>query len=72
MKLACASETANLAFTSYDGKDLYISWEAQAGCPFSSPPDGDTKEPSKGGDDKPGSGEKEESVGSGLGYFFLL
>ncbi len=64
---------ANLNFTSYDGKDLYIQWEAPAGCPFNGPPDEGTKDPSKGGDDKSDPGEKEEeSVGSGLGYFFLL
>ena len=74
VKLLCESEMRNLNFTSYDGKDLFIQWEAPAGCLFASPPDDGTKEPSKGGDDKSGSdGEKEqESVGSGLGYFFLL
>ncbi|PIL29752.1 hypothetical protein GSI_08191 [Ganoderma sinense ZZ0214-1] len=74
VKLLCSSNMANLNFTSYDGKDLYIQWEAPAGCLFESPPDEGTKDPSKGGDDKSGSGgEKEqESVGSGLGYFFLL
>ncbi|KAI1795745.1 autophagy-related protein 27 [Ganoderma leucocontextum] len=73
VKLLCASEPANLNFTSYDGKDLYIQWDAPAGCPFNSPPDDGTKEPSEGDDDKSGPGDKEEeSVGSGLGYFFLL
>ena len=65
------SEKHPANFTSYDGKDLYFEWRDLAGCPFSGPPDGgDTPAPDKGDGEK---GEKgEESVGSGLGYFFLL
>ena len=55
-----------LSFTSYDGRDLFLDWRASVACPFGEAPNEDTPEPDKGGS------KEEESVGSGLGYFFLL
>ncbi|KAH9895092.1 autophagy-related protein 27 [Cubamyces lactineus] len=72
LKLLCSTETSNINFTSYDGKDLRLEWSAPAGCEFGSPSD-DEEKPDKGGEGDGGSGsDKEESVGSGLGYFFLI
>ncbi|KAI0762120.1 autophagy-related protein 27 [Trametes elegans] len=71
LKLLCATETSDINYTSYDGKDLRLEWSAPAGCPFSSPPDEGEKKPDEGGDSGSG-GEEEEAVGSGLGYFFLI
>ncbi|KAI0355747.1 hypothetical protein OH77DRAFT_1436816 [Trametes cingulata] len=72
LKLLCSPgpEPSGLNFTSYDGKDLRLEWSAAAGCPFGGPKE-DEEKPGEGGDSGSG-GDKEESVGSGLGYFFLL
>ncbi|TBU61600.1 autophagy-related protein 27 [Dichomitus squalens] len=73
LNLLCGSSVSDVNFVSYNGTDLYLDWEAPAGCLIKTPPGEDTKEPTDGGDDGSGSGEKkEEAVGSGLGYFFLL
>ncbi|KAI0665902.1 autophagy-related protein 27 [Trametes maxima] len=73
LKLLCSTETSNINFTSYDGKDLHLEWSAPAGCGFGGPPEGGEKPgdaPNEGGDGE--SGGKKESEGSGLGYFFLI
>ena len=72
MNLLCKASVSDVTFVSYNGTDLFLDWEAPAGCTFKTDPGEDTKEPSNGGDDGSGSGEKEKAVGSGLGYFFLL
>ncbi|CDO72491.1 hypothetical protein BN946_scf184980.g32 [Trametes cinnabarina] len=73
LELLCSTEISNINFTSYDGKDLNLEWSAPAGCGFSGPSDDDSEKPDKGDDGDSGSGgDKHESVGSGLGYFFLL
>ncbi|KAI9061762.1 hypothetical protein FKP32DRAFT_1575350 [Trametes sanguinea] len=72
LKLLCSTEISNINFTSYDGKDLHLEWSAPAGCGFSGPSD-DEEKPDKDQDGDSGTGgDKEESVGSGLGYFFLI
>ncbi|KAI8993858.1 autophagy-related protein 27 [Trametes punicea] len=72
LKLLCSTETSNIDFASYDGKDLHLEWSAPAGCGFSGPSE-DEEKPDDGGNGDKGSGsDKEESVGSGLGYFFLI
>ncbi|KAK7675985.1 hypothetical protein QCA50_021061 [Cerrena zonata] len=70
LKLLCSTETSDPKFISYDGKVANVEWSAPAGCDFVGPPgDGNPS----GGDEKGGNDEKEsESVGSGIGYFFLL
>ena len=74
LKLLCDPEgdASSVNFTSYDGKDLWLEWKAPAGCALGVPPNDDTKEPDGGGDSGSGDDKKEEAVGSGLGYFFLL
>ncbi|RPD54754.1 hypothetical protein L226DRAFT_534876 [Lentinus tigrinus ALCF2SS1-7] len=71
LELLCDTETSAVEFRSYDGKDLWLAWKAPAGCELGVPPDEDTKNPDEGGGDGSG-GDKEERVGSGIGYFFLL
>ncbi|KAF9450450.1 hypothetical protein P691DRAFT_810395 [Macrolepiota fuliginosa MF-IS2] len=59
--------TSDPKFVSYDGSLLNLEWSAPAGCPTqhdSEPPTDD-----KGGDND---GSKEENVGSGIGWFFLV
>ncbi|KAI0793182.1 autophagy-related protein 27 [Abortiporus biennis] len=64
----CSTDAHDPKFVSYDGKELRVDWSAPAGCEFSAGPPGND-EPSGG----ESGGEKEvESVGSGIGYFFLL
>ena len=71
LELLCDTETSGVEFRSYDGQDLWVGWKAPAGCELGVPPDEDTKKPDEGGGDSSG-GDKEEAVGSGIGYFFLL
>ncbi|KAG9221108.1 hypothetical protein CCMSSC00406_0005453 [Pleurotus cornucopiae] len=61
--------TGDPKFISYDGTRLEIEWSSSAGCPFSD----DKHEDNKGGDgdSEPDKGA-EESVGSGIGWFFLV
>ncbi|KAH9859115.1 autophagy-related protein 27 [Lenzites betulinus] len=72
LRLLCTpdSDPSPVNITSYDGKDMRLEWSTVAACPFGAPKDGEEK-PDEG--DKGGSGDqKEEAVGSGLGYFFLI
>lgn len=63
LNLFCATEAAQPEFKSYDGARAVVEWSAPAGCNFRSPPgEGDGKTPDK----------EVESVGSGIGWFFLL
>ncbi|KXN92439.1 Autophagy-related protein 27 [Leucoagaricus sp. SymC.cos] len=60
--------TSDPKFLSYDGSTLSLEWSAQDGCPKKH-----DSEPPK--DDKGNSGDgskEEESVGSGIGWFFLV
>lgn len=64
------SSTSGPKFLSYDDLMLNLEWTSPGGCPKttdSEPPKDD--EGNKGGND---SGSEEESVGSGLGWFFLV
>lgn len=63
-----SGEPGTPEFKSYDGKELLIQWNAPAGCSFGAsdpeqPPPGKAPDTDKG---------EESSVGSGLGWFFLL
>ncbi|KAJ3516832.1 hypothetical protein NLJ89_g869 [Agrocybe chaxingu] len=58
--------TSEPEITSYNGTTLNLEWYAPAGCPFQEGEGGD-KDEDKGGDEG-----KEESVGSGIGWFFLV
>lgn len=74
LKLLCDTNAEELMvdFVSYNGTDLWLETKTPAGCPLRGPPQDDDKKPEDGGGDKGTGGEKEEEVGSGLGYFFLL
>jgi hypothetical protein len=61
--LLCATEETQPELKSYDGARALVEWRAPSGCNFRS-------DPSSGGDDK--TPDKEEAVGSGMGWFFLL
>jgi autophagy-related protein 27 len=63
LKLLCATEASEPEFKSYDGKQAVVEWSAPSGCSYRS------DVPSEGGDKTP---EESETVGSGVGWFFLL
>ena len=64
LNLFCETEETEPQFKSYDGAQAIVEWSAPAGCNFRSgaPNGGDSKTPEK----------EAESVGSGIGWFFLL
>ncbi|KLO19446.1 hypothetical protein SCHPADRAFT_898736 [Schizopora paradoxa] len=71
--LLCDTTPSDPTFVSYSGSDLQLEWKAPAGCSFSGEeetPGGDSGDKEGGGEGKDGKGE--ESVGSGIGWFFLL
>jgi autophagy-related protein 27 len=70
VNIYCDTETRDPTFKSYDGKDMWVEWQAPAGCDLGS---GGSSDPpsSDPGSDSGGSGES-KSMGSGIGYFFLL
>ena len=64
LNLLCATETSEPELKSYDGAQAVVEWSVPSGCGMRGDPPSDD-------DDKPP--EKEvESVGSGIGWFFLL
>ncbi|KAJ3567175.1 hypothetical protein NP233_g6544 [Leucocoprinus birnbaumii] len=70
--LCSPDSTADPKFLSYDGKTLKLEWSAPGGCPKTTetqPPKDDDK--NKDGDGSGGE-SREERVGSGLGWFFLV
>ncbi|RDB25081.1 Autophagy-related protein 27 [Hypsizygus marmoreus] len=72
LTLFCSpGETSDIKFNSYDGAQLQVEWSTPAGCPFQEEGGGGQH----GGDDDAGKGpedEKNESTGSGIGWFFLV
>lgn len=62
MTLLCASEASDPSFVSYNGTQLSIEWKTPAAC-------GDDK---TGDDNDSDDGSSGESVGSGIGWFFLV
>ncbi|KAJ8488671.1 hypothetical protein ONZ45_g13864 [Pleurotus djamor] len=63
--------TSEPKFVSYDGAQLKVEWSAQAGCAVKDDDhEGDGKSPD--GDDKKDEGNNESSMGSGIGWFFLV
>ena len=66
VRILCDTDTKDPTFTSYDGAAMWIEWHAKAGCPMGA------GEPAPTPDPNDGDGNSENSVGSGLGYFFLL
>ncbi|KAK0461077.1 autophagy-related protein 27 [Desarmillaria tabescens] len=68
LTLLCDPDASNSdpTFTSYDEAELRLEWRSPAGCSFGENNGGG------GGSTGPGDGPVEESVGSGLGWFFLV
>jgi len=64
LNLLCGTETSEPELKSYDGAQAVVEWSAPSACGFrgDSPSDDDDKPPEK----------EVESVGSGIGWFFLL
>jgi len=61
-------KTSTPEFVAYDGTRLDVVWHAPAGCAFQeSPPEGDNGD-KKEDETTPQKG----SVGSGIGWFFLV
>jgi hypothetical protein len=65
------SEASEPQFIAYDGSRLVVEWASPAGCPFEEE-DGGNKDDDKKDDKKEeDKSPNHESVGSGLGWFFL-
>lgn len=66
----CDPTPSDPRFVSYDGAQLQIEWSAPAGCGFKD----DKNEGGEGGGENGSgdNGDKKESVGSGIGWFFLV
>jgi len=60
------SETSDPQFTAYDGSRLVVEWSSPAGCPF------EEEGGNNDGDKKEDKSPDHESLGSGLGWFFLV
>jgi autophagy-related protein 27 len=61
LNVLCATETSEPEFKSYNGSRAVVEWSTPSGCNFREPKgDGDTPE------------KEDESMGSGIGWFFLL
>ncbi|KAI0316261.1 autophagy-related protein 27 [Amylostereum chailletii] len=67
ISLFCATETSPPSFKSYDGTRVEVEWTTTAGCLFKEGPGDDSD-----GGEKGEKGDSDESVGSGLGWFFLV
>ncbi|PSS38052.1 hypothetical protein PHLCEN_2v137 [Hermanssonia centrifuga] len=70
IRVFCDTDASDPTFKSYDGKDTWVEWTHNAGCALGINPGQPPKtnpDPENDGDDIP-----ESSVGSGIGYFFLL
>jgi len=66
LTLLCATDTSDPNITSYNTSQLQLDWSAPAGCGFQG--DGGHHED----DTKKEGGEKSGSLGSGMGWFFLV
>ena len=69
VRLFCDTETKDPTFKSYDGSEFWLEWQTNAGCAMADPDPGSPQTPTPDPED---GGDEETSVGSGLGYFFLL
>lgn len=68
INLLCASDASDPTFVSYNGSALQLEWKTPVACGESTGPGDDNKDGgNKDGGDEPAS----ESVGSGIGWFFL-
>jgi autophagy-related protein 27 len=76
LELLCATEASEYKFKSYDGAQVDVEWSTPAGCGFKKGDDGESPkdDETEGGGESGGGGDDktEESMGSGLGWFFLV
>lgn len=70
--LLCAVEATDPEFISYDSGQVHVEWNTPSACGSTSeqPPQEDDK--TGGGGDGNSDEKQTESVGSGLGFFFLV
>ena len=66
--ILCAETSSTPNFTSYNGGVMNVEWSHVSGCGFVG--NDDSTGGGSGGENK--GGGKEESVGSGIGWFFLV
>ena len=75
LALHCATDASEQKFKSYDGAQVVVEWSTPAGCGFkddtNSPNDDNETDGGEGGGSG-GNDKVEESVGSGIGWFFLV
>jgi len=70
LTVLCDPEVSDPTFVAYDGSQLFVEWASPAGCPFEE--DGGDKDDDKKDDKKEEDKSPDhESIGSGLGWFFL-
>jgi hypothetical protein len=74
INIYCDTEKGEPTLKSYDGKQASVEWRAPAGCNFggTEPDQPPESNPDTGNGGGSGGGEPSRSMGSGLGYFFLL
>ncbi|KAG6833934.1 hypothetical protein H0H87_007945 [Tephrocybe sp. NHM501043] len=70
--LCSTRETPEPVFKSYDGATVVIEWSAPAGCPVEGGNNGGDDKDGGNYDSKPPEDDKNESAGSGIGWFFLV
>ena len=68
LTLLCATEATDPKFLSYNGSQLQLEWSAPAGCGFQ----GETPPPENDRGGGGGNDNRKKSVGSGIGWFFLV
>ncbi|KAH7888677.1 type II membrane protein [Phlebopus sp. FC_14] len=71
LSLTCAESTSEPQFVSYEDGQVLVEWSSPSACASTEPP---PKEDDRTGGGSGGNGEPKpiESVGSGLGFFFLM
>ncbi|KAJ3762398.1 autophagy-related protein 27 [Lentinula raphanica] len=68
VNLICNENASDPKFVSYDGSQVEVEWTNPAAC--GTEPSDDSNSDNDGGND--GDSEEQESVGSGIGWFFLV
>ncbi|KAJ3724524.1 autophagy-related protein 27 [Lentinula raphanica] len=68
VNLICNENASDPKFVSYDGSQVEVEWTNPAAC--GTEPSDDSSNDNEGGND--GDSEEQESVGSGIGWFFLV
>ncbi|KIJ67799.1 hypothetical protein HYDPIDRAFT_107295 [Hydnomerulius pinastri MD-312] len=76
ISLSCAESASDPQFSSYENGQVLVDWSAPVACGSNETPPPPNENDSNGGSGGGGGGNEEntpiESVGSGLGFFFLM